>query len=35
MDIDHSNHNDRPKRTASRVPMFLALAVAGLGVLAI
>jgi hypothetical protein len=34
MDIDHSNHNDRPKRTASRAAMFVALAVAGFGVLA-
>jgi hypothetical protein len=34
MDTDQSNH-DRPKRTTSRAPMFLALAVAGFGVLAL
>jgi hypothetical protein len=32
MDIDDSN--DRPKRTASRAPMVVALAVAGFGMLA-
>jgi hypothetical protein len=34
MDIDDSNHSNGLKRTESRAPMFVALAVAGFGVLA-
>jgi hypothetical protein len=34
MDKDHSNNRDRPKRTASRLPVFVAMAVAVFGVLA-
>jgi hypothetical protein len=34
MDLDRSNNKDRPKRTTSRAPLLLALAVAILGVLA-